>query len=76
MMQPFTHCPSCGKKGVQFHFGLLPGEDNYSCRYCDFFFFFTGGMSVDRDNETRWRTWNAEIARMRNVPDPVKAADL
>ena len=58
---PFTYCPDCGKKGVQFHFAqVAPGEDGYGCRYCDFFFFTALDMEIDRDNEARWKELNAE----------------
>lgn len=74
VMNPFSYCPDCGKKGVQFHFAkVVAGEDGYGCRYCDFWFFTSGDrMNVDRDNESRWRDYNGEIARTRGVPNPIE----
>lgn len=55
----FTRCPDCGKKGVQFHFAkVIPGEDGYGCRYCDFWFFTVGRDPIDVTNEARWNMAN------------------
>lgn len=60
---PFTRCPDCNKKGVQFHFGkVIPGEDGYGCRYCDFWFFTALDTEVDRGRHLEWAAVNHHCA--------------
>ena len=60
---PFTRCPACRKKGVQFHFArVLPGEDGYGCRYCDFWFFAALDMEYDRERRAEWVAVNHHCA--------------
>jgi len=60
---PFTRCPACGKKGIQFHFAKkVAGEDGYGCRYCDFWFFSALDTSMDRDHHSEWVAANHHCA--------------
>lgn len=55
----FLKCPDCGKKGVRWAW-RLHGEDNYFCRYCDFYYYTIKPAEVDSDREERLRKANPE----------------
>lgn len=65
----FSYCPDCGKKGVHFRFAkVIAGEDGYGCRYCSFWFFTASDrMEMDRENEARWRAYNADVASICGI---------
>jgi tRNA(Ile2) C34 agmatinyltransferase TiaS len=53
----FLTCPDCGKKGVYFAM-RSHGEDNFSCRYCDFYFFTLSESPRDTREEERLKASN------------------
>jgi hypothetical protein len=51
--EDFTYCPDCGRKGVTWRPGGLPGEDHLKCRYCGWWTFTVDEFECDRVQQER-----------------------
>lgn len=59
----YLHCPNCGKKGV--YLKLMVNEDNYRCRYCDWYVFTGGESQIDVVERTNLATVNPDVEVIR-----------
>jgi hypothetical protein len=52
-------CPDCKKRGVTMRF-KPNGEDNWACRYCQWFVFIHSNLHSDKNNRDRLVTVNPD----------------